>query len=231
MTKFEQDDLVQHIYNKRIYRVVGVDEVANEVKLEEYTHKDIEIHSLHDEIHSLQKLDSALVPPNSVLYHRGLKMYFKLDGMLPKILKAGDKVQLRSVTSATLYELDVEEIFRDFTVKYTMNFIEAIAFLTSNPDVSVTRTSYSAKSKEEVQFYLKTIGEEPVMVTQYRNQSPEVRNIVSDIDKEFEVYTGHYKRYDGAKLKAEFEELEKEVKPLLEKVERYKQLKKILELD
>ena len=85
--------------------------------------------------------------------------------------------------------------------------------------------------KKTVQFYIKDIGGEQVLVTQNKNEAPQRRHIVSDIDEKFEVYTGFYSRYDESAIKAEFEKLEKEVQPFLEKVERYKQLKKELNCD
>ena len=66
---------------------------------------------------------------------------------------------------------------------------------------------------------------------EYKDEAPQCRHIVSDIDEKFEVYTGPYSRYDESAIKVEFEKLEKEVQPFLEKVERYKQLKKALKHD
>ena len=232
MMKLEQNDLVQHKSSKNVYRVINPGVLSNNVLLELYpTLNTIEV-TLGEISRDYIKIEGSLVAPNAKVIHKQTNLYLRLDGALPDKIKSHDTITLYSCQSNACYKFFAEEFFHDLIpVVDTMNFIEAITFLVNNPSKSIVRTSYSAKAKKTVQFYIKDIGGEQVLVTQNKNEAPQRRHIVSDIDEKFEVYTGFYSRYDESAIKAEFEKLEKEVQPFLEKVERYKQLKKELNCD
>ena len=232
MIELEQNDLVQHKRSKNVYRVVNPDTTTGKVTLEVYPTLDTIEVTLEEISRDYIKIEGSLVAPNVKVIHKQTNLCLRLDGALPDKIKSHDTITLYSCQSNACYKFFAEEFFHDFIqVVDTMNFIEAITFLVNNPSKSVVRTSYSAKAKETVQFYIKDIDGEPVLVTQNKDEAPQRRHIVSDIDEKFEVYTGPYSRYDESAIKAEFEKLEKEVQPFLEKVERYKQLKKALKHD
>lgn len=232
MIELEQNDLVQHKSSKNVYRVVDPDTTTGKVTLEVYPTLDTIEVTLEEISRDYIKIKGSLVAPNVKVIHKQTNLCLRLDGALPDKIKSHDTITLYSCQSNACYKLFAEEFFHDLIqVVDTMNFIEAITFLVNNPSKSIVRTSYSAKAKETVQFYIKDIDGEQVLVTQNKNEAPQRRHIVSDIDEKFEVYTGFYSRYDESAIKAEFEKLEKEVQPFLEKVERYKQLKKALKHD
>lgn len=232
MVEVEQNDLVQHKSSKNVYRVVNPDTTTGKVTLEVYPTLDTIEVTLDEISRDYIKIEGSLVAPNVKVIHKQTNLCLRLDGALPDKIKSHDTITLYSCQSNACYMFSAEEFFHDLIqVVDTMNFIEAITFLVNNPSKSVVRTSYSAKAKETVQFYIKDIDGEPVIVTQNRDDAPQRRYIVSDIGEKFEVYTGPYSRYDESAIKAEFEKLEKEVQPFLEKVERYKQLKKVLKHD
>lgn len=232
MIEVEQNDLVQHKYSKNIYRVIGTGVLTDRVLLELYPTLDTIEVTLEEISRDYIKIKGSLVAPNVKVIHKQTNLCLRLDGALPDKIKSHDTITLYSCQSNACYKFFAEEFFHDLIqVVDTMNFIEAITFLVNNPSKSIVRTSYSAKAKETVQFYIKDIDGEPVLVTQNKDEAPQRRHIVSDIDEKFEVYTGFYSRYDESAIKAEFEKLEKEVQPFLEKVERYKQLKKALKHD
>ena len=243
MIEVEQNDLVQHKSSKNVYRVVNPDTTTGKVTLEVYpTLYTIEVTPEELSLDYI-KIEGCLIKPYTKLLFKPNNKYFRLNVALPNKLKSHDLVTLRSCESNTCYRFFVEELFHDFVQVVNsdtspvnsepkeMNFIEAITFLVNNPSKSVVRTSYSAGAKDRVQFYIKDIDGEPVIVTQCKDEAPQRRHIVSDIDEKFEVYIGPYSRYDESAIKEEFEKLEKEVQPFLEKVERYKQLKKALKHD
>ena len=232
MIEVEQNDLVQHKSSKNVYRVVNTGVPTNSVLLELYSTFDTIEVTLEEISRDYIKIEGSLVAPNVKVIHKQTNLCLRLDGALPDKIKSHDTIRLYSCHSNACYMFSAEEFFHDFIqVVDTMNFIEAITFLVNNPSKSVVRTSYSAGDKDRVQFYIKDIDGEPVIVTQYKDEAPQRRHIVSDIDEKFEVYTGTYSRYDESAIKTEFEKLEKEVQPFLEKVERYKQLKKELNYD
>ncbi len=232
MIEVEQNDLVQHKSSKNVYRVVNPDTTTGKVTLEVYPTLDTIEVTLEKISRDYIKIEGSLVAPNVKVIHKQTNLCLRLDGALPDKIKSHDTITLYSCQSNACYKFFAEEFFHDLIqVVDTMNFIEAITFLVNNPSKSVVRTSYSAKAKETVQFYIKDIDGEPVLVTQNKDEAPQRRHIVSDIDEKFEVYTGPYSRYDESAIKEEFEKLEKEVQPFLEKVERYKQLKKALKHD
>ena len=232
MIEVEQNDLVQHKSSKNVYRVVNPDTTTGKVTLEVYPTLDTIEVTLEEISRDYIKIKGSLVAPNVKVIHKQTNLCLRLDGALPDKIKSHDTITLYSCQSNACYKFFAEEFFHDLIqVVDTMNFIEAITFLVNNPSKSIVRTSYSAKAKETVQFYIKDIDGEQVLVTQNKNEAPQRRHIVSDIDEKFEVYTGFYSRYDESAIKAEFEKLEKEVQPFLEKVERYKQLKKALKHD
>ena len=232
MIEVEQNDLVQHKSSKNVYRVVNPDTTTGKVTLEVYPTLDTIEVTLEEISRDYIKIEGSLVAPNVKVIHKQTNLCLRLDGALPDKIKSHDTITLYSCQSNACYKFFAEEFFHDLIqVVDTMNFIEAITFLVNNPSKSIVRTSYSAKAKETVQFYIKDIDGEQVLVTQNKDEAPQRRHIVSDIDEKFEVYTGFYSRYDESAIKAEFEKLEKEVQPFLEKVERYKQLKKVLKHD
>ena len=63
MINFKQDDLVQHLYNGKVYRVVTVDKVAGKIRLEECRTKGIGTEALYDVVHCLRKLENNLIAP------------------------------------------------------------------------------------------------------------------------------------------------------------------------
>ena len=111
-----------------------------------------------------------------------------------------------------------------------MKFLEALQYCKDTGN-AITSERYTEESQKSVQWYL---NKDQILVCQNYTKKPEIKSINKDywID-EWIPYPGEIKKWEDyhAEILTELHELENEIGPLMEKIERYRELKARYDID